>query len=160
PGHKLGVDFLLGVGNRHGLVAGATGTGKTVTLQALAESFSLSGVPVFAADAKGDLSGMAAKGEVKSSIAKRFDDIGVTYPGEAYHRSVPVHFWDLHGKKGCPISATVHSMGPLLLSRMLELNETQEGVINILFEFCDEHEVPLTTFQDLADVISFMVEHS
>src|SRR6218665_1145873 len=109
----------LKFGNRHGLVTGATGTGKTVTLQVLAEGFARAGVPVFAADIKGDLSGIAAVGETKDFLVKRANDIGIKYQVDEY----PVVFWDLFGEQGHPIRTSVFEMGPLLLSRMLNLND-------------------------------------
>jgi uncharacterized protein len=124
----------LALANHHGLATGATGTGKTVTLQVLAEGFSRAGVPVFAADIKGDLSGIAARGEAKPELAKRAKDVGFDYEPEEF----PVVFWDLFGEQGHPIRATVFEMGPLLVSRMLELNDVQEGIINIAFRFADD----------------------
>ncbi|MDX2289040.1 MAG: helicase HerA-like domain-containing protein [Hyphomicrobiaceae bacterium] len=120
----------LRLANRHGLITGATGTGKTVTLQTLAEGFSRAGVPVFAADIKGDLSGIAAAGTKKDFIVKRLETIGLTdYVNQAF----PTVFWDVFGEQGHPVRATVADMGPLLLSRLLELNDVQEGVLNIVF---------------------------
>lgn len=126
--------LVLAFGNRHGLVTGATGTGKTVTLQTMAEGFSRAGVPVFAADIKGDLSGIAAPGEAKPAFVKRAKDIGFDYETDQF----PTVFWDLFGEQGHPIRATVFEMGPLLLSRMLDLNDVQEGVINIVFRYADD----------------------
>src|SRR3954470_8134917 len=117
----------LRLANRHGLITGATGTGKTVTLQVLAEGFSTAGVPVFAADIKGDLSGIAAPGNAKPPFVKRAEELGIPYKPEAF----PVTFWDLFGEQGHRVRATVSEMGPLLLSRLLDLNDTQEGVLNI-----------------------------
>jgi DNA helicase HerA-like ATPase len=119
--------LTLKLANRHGLVTGATGTGKTVTLQVLAEGFSRAGVPVFAADIKGDLSGIAAVGEPKDFLVKRAEEVGFKYQPDEF----PVVFWDLFGEQGHPIRTTVFEMGPLLLSRMLNLNDVQEGLINI-----------------------------
>ncbi|CAL8967632.1 hypothetical protein RHODGE_RHODGE_00661 [Rhodoplanes serenus] len=124
----------LAFGNRHGLITGATGTGKTVTLQVLAEGFSRAGVPVFAADIKGDLSGVAARGEAKPAFVERAKQMGLDYAPDQF----PVVFWDLFGEQGHPIRATVHDLGPLLLARMLDLNEVQEGVVNIAFKVVDE----------------------
>ncbi len=120
----------LRLANRHGLITGATGTGKTVTLQGLAEGFSDAGVPVFCADVKGDLSGVAEKGEPKGWIEERAKQIGYTVELQAY----PVIFWDLFGEQGHPIRATVSEIGPLLLSRLMDLNDAQEGVLNIAFK--------------------------
>ena len=137
--------ILLRLANRHGLITGATGTGKTVTLQGLAESFSDHGVPVFCADVKGDLSGVAEKGEPKGWIEERSRAIGFTVEFRAY----PVIFWDLFGKQGHPIRATVSEMGPLLLSRLMNLNDTQEGVLNIAFKIADDEKLPLLDLKDL-----------
>jgi len=143
--------------NRHGLITGATGTGKTVTLQVLAESFSRAGVPVFCADIKGDLSGIAAAGEPKDFIAKRAEAIGLgTYPFEAS----PVIFWDLYGKKGHPVRATISEMGPLLLSRMLDLNDVQEGVLNIAFRLADDENLLLLDLKDLRALLTVVGERS
>jgi DNA helicase HerA-like ATPase len=136
----------LRLANRHGLVTGATGTGKTVTLQVLAEGFSAAGVPVFAADIKGDLSGISAKGERKEGLAKRAREIGLD---DWTNTSFPTVFWDLFGEEGHPIRATVQDMGPLLLSRLMELNETQEGVLNILFRVAADENLPLLDLNDL-----------
>lgn len=132
--------------NRHGLVTGATGTGKTVTLQVLAEGFSDAGVPVFAADIKGDLSGVAEAGVPSDQLRSRTDEIGLT---EWSNRAYPAVFWDLSGEMGHPVRATVQDMGPLLLSRLLELNETQEGVLNIIFRVAADEELPLLDLKDL-----------
>jgi len=124
--HKYEV-LELKFANRHGLVTGATGTGKTVTLQVLAEGFSLAGVPVFAADVKGDLSGIAAMGEAKDAFVKRANEMGLKYQADKF----PVVFWDVFGEQGHPVRAIVRELGPILLSRMMDLNDTQEGVLNI-----------------------------
>ncbi|MGL5114836.1 MAG: helicase HerA-like domain-containing protein, partial [Beijerinckiaceae bacterium] len=115
--------LTLKLANRHGLVTGATGTGKTVTLQTLAEAFSAEGVPVFAADIKGDLSGIGAPGRGEAHFVKRMEEMKLKYEPDQF----PVVFWDLFGEQGHPIRATILEMGPLLLSRLLELNATQEG---------------------------------
>jgi DNA helicase HerA-like ATPase len=144
---KVGPEaLLLKLANRHGLVTGATGTGKTVTLQVLAEGFSAAGVPVFASDIKGDLSGISAKGEPKDFLVKRAKEIGLD---DWTNASFPTVFWDLFGLQGHPIRATVQDMGPLLLSRLLELNETQEGVLNILFRVAADEKMPLLDLKDL-----------
>ena len=136
----------LKLANRHGLITGATGTGKTVTLQILAEGFSSAGVPVFASDIKGDLSGIAAVGEPKDFLVKRAGEVGLTdYRNQAY----PSIFWDVFGQQGHPIRATVADMGPLLLSRLLELNEVQEGVLNVAFRIASDEKMPLVDLQDL-----------
>ena len=136
----------LSVANRHGLIAGATGTGKTATLRVLAEGFSRAGVPVFAADIKGDLAGLCQPAEVKPFITERLQKIGVTDWKPTAH---PVVFWDLFGELGHPLRATVSEMGPTLLARMLQLNDTQEGVLNILFRVADEQGMLLLDLKDL-----------
>ena len=136
----------LKLANRHGLVTGATGTGKTVSLQVMAEGFSAAGVPVFAADIKGDLSGISAMGEPKEGLAKRAKEIGLD---DWSNTSFPTVFWDLFGQEGHPIRATVQEMGPLLLSRLMELNETQEGVLNIIFRVAADEGMPLLDLKDL-----------
>jgi len=139
----------LALANRHGLATGATGTGKTVSLQVLAEGFARAGVPVFAADIKGDLSGIAARGEAKPELVKRAKDMGFDYEPEEF----PVVFWDLFGQQGHPIRATVFEMGPLLVSRMLNLNDVQEGIINIAFRFADDDpEIKATDGEGLIDL--------
>jgi len=141
--------ILLRLANRHGLVTGATGTGKTVTLQGLAEGFSDAGVPVFCADVKGDLSGVSQEGEMKPWIEARDKAIGFTQNFQAY----PVIFWDLFGDKGQPIRATISSLGPLLLSRLMDLSEAQEGVLNIAFKIADDEKLPLINLKDLQDLL-------
>ena len=138
--------LALKYGNRHGLVTGATGTGKTVTLQVMAEGFSAAGVPVFAADIKGDLSGVGKMGAAQGWQTQRAQDIGF---GEFKDDVFPVIFWDLFGRQGHPIRATISEMGALLLSRMLELNDTQEGVLNIAFKLADDEGLLLLDLKDL-----------
>ena len=137
--------------NRHGLIAGATGTGKTVTLQGMAEGFSKAGVPVFMSDVKGDLSGMAEKSEMEDFLVARAETIGFTeeYIAEAF----PVVFWDLFGEQGHPLRTTISEMGPLMLSRILELNDTQEGVLNIAFRIADEEGLILLDLKDLRSLL-------
>jgi DNA helicase HerA-like ATPase len=150
--------LALKYGNRHGLVTGATGTGKTVSLQVLAEGFSRAGVPVFTADVKGDLAGIAAMGEAKDFLQKRAADIGF---GDEYRLDkTPVIFWDLFGEKGHPIRATVSEMGPLLLSRLMDLNPTQEGVLNIAFKIADEESLLLLDLKDLQALLANMAERA
>ncbi|MGE5259789.1 MAG: helicase HerA-like domain-containing protein, partial [Actinomycetota bacterium] len=146
--------ILLRLANRHGLVTGATGTGKTVTLQGLAEGFSDQGVPVFCADVKGDLSGVAEAGEIKSWIEARDKQIGYTQDFKAY----PVIFWDLFGDKGHPIRATVSSLGPLLLSRLMDLSEAQEGVLNIAFKIADDEKLPLINLKDMQSLLQNLAD--
>ena len=121
--------------NRHGLIAGATGTGKTVTLKVIAESFSDMGVPVFLADIKGDLSGMCKPGSENKHIRRSIDTMGLTDFG---YTSYPVEFWDVYGRHGLPVRTTVSEMGPDLLARLLGLNDTQSGVLRIIFRIADE----------------------
>lgn len=145
-GQSVKPEFIyLRLANRHGLITGATGTGKTVTLQGLAEGFSDQGVPVFCADVKGDLSGVAEKGEPKPWIEARAKEIGYQPDFQAY----PVIFWDLFGKQGLPIRTTVSEMGPLLLSRLMDLSEAQEGVLNIAFRIADDEKLLLLNLKDL-----------
>lgn len=139
--------------NRHGLIAGATGTGKTVTLQILAEGFSQAGVPVFAADVKGDLSGISQAGKDKPKLVTRAAETG---PENYTFRGYPTIFWDLFGKKGHPIRTTISEMGPLLLSRLLELNDTQEGVLNIAFTIADDEGLLLLDLKDLRAILNFV----
>jgi DNA helicase HerA-like ATPase len=146
----------LKFGNRHGLVTGATGTGKTVTLQVLAEGFSQAGVPVFAADIKGDLSGISAEGEAKEALVQRAQSMGLRYQPDQF----PVVFWDVFGQQGHPIRATVSEMGPLLLSRMLQLNDTQEGVLNIAFRLADEQGLALLDLKDLRAILGLVAENA
>ncbi|CAH1669268.1 MULTISPECIES: helicase HerA-like domain-containing protein [unclassified Chelatococcus] len=149
-------ELLLRLANRHGLVTGATGTGKTVTLQVLAEGFSNAGVPVFAADVKGDLSGISQPGDSKPAFVKRAADIGVEYVPDRF----PVTFWDVFGEQGHPIRATISEMGPLLLSRLLDLNDTQEGVLNIAFRVADERGLLLLDLKDLRALLTFVAEQA
>jgi uncharacterized protein len=150
-------ELLLKYANRHGIVTGATGTGKTVTLQILAEGFSDAGVPVFCADIKGDLSGIAVAGEEKEVLRTRAETIKLT-PYD--YRDFPVIFWDLFGEKGHPIRATVSEMGPLLLSRLMNLTEAQEGVMNIAFRIADEEGLLLLDMKDLQSLLSHLVERA
>ena len=145
-GQSVKPEFIpLRLANRHGLITGATGTGKTVTLQILAEGFSDQGVPVFCADVKSDLSGIAEPGEPKPKLEERAKQIGFTNNFKAY----PVIFWDLFGKQGHPIRTTVSEMGPLLLSRLMDLSDVQEGVLNIAFKIAEEEKLPLIDLKDL-----------
>jgi DNA helicase HerA-like ATPase len=152
--------LLLKYANRHGLIAGATGTGKTVTLQILAESFSANGVPVILSDVKGDLSGLAASGSAEFKLHGAFTDraakIGFT---DYAYRAFPVTFWDLFGQQGHPVRTTVSEMGPLLLSRLLELTEAQEGVLNIAFRVADEQGLGLLDLKDLQALLVWVGEN-
>jgi DNA helicase HerA-like ATPase len=150
-------NLLLKYGNRHGLIAGATGTGKTVTLQTLAEGFAAFGVPVFMADVKGDLSGVSQKGGDNKRAIERAQQLQIEgYAGRAF----PTMFWDLFGEKGQPIRTTVSEMGPLLLSRLLDLNPTQEGVLNIVFKVADEQGLLLLDFKDLTAMLQWCAENA
>jgi Predicted ATPase len=151
--------LLPGMANRHGLITGATGTGKTVTLQTLAETFSQMGVPVFAADVKGDLSGVAAKGGNKQSVVDRVEKYGLTEQGFAF-QSFPVQFWDVFGETGCPIRASVSDMGPLLLSRLLTLNETQSAVLTILFKIAKDENLALIDLKDMQKILEYVADNS
>src|SRR5947199_9491324 len=146
----------LHYGNRHGLVTGATGTGKTVTLQVLAEGLSRAGVSVFAADVKGDLSGIAAVGEAKEPFVKRAKELGFDYQPDEF----PVIFWDLFGEQGHPVRATITEMGPLMLSRLMDLNDVQEGVLNIAFRVADEQGLLLLDLKDLSAMLGYIAEHA
>ncbi|MBO9665808.1 MAG: DUF853 family protein [Bdellovibrio sp.] len=143
--------------NRHGLIAGATGTGKTVTLQIMAEGFSDLGVPVFLADIKGDLAGLSQKGSGESKLQERAIKLGVdNYQAKSY----PVVFWDVFGKKGHPVRATISEMGPMLLSRLLDLNDTQSGALNLLFKYADDQGLLLLDLKDLKAMLSFAAENT
>ena len=151
------VYLLPQMANRHGLIAGATGTGKTVTLQVLAEGFSKLGVPVFLADVKGDLAGICKPGEMNEKIGKRLDTCGVErFP----FQGCPVTFWDVFGESGHPVRATVSEMGPLLLSRMLGLNETQTGVMHVVQRIADHEGMPLLDLKDLKAMLSYVGENA
>src|SRR6058998_52969 len=141
--------LTLALANRHGLVTGATGTGKTVTLQVMAEGFARAGVPVFAADIKGDLSGIAAAGEAKDFILKRAGEMGLNFQPDQFSTV----FWDVFGEQGHPVRATVTEMGPLLLARMLDLNDVQEGVLNVAFRVADENGLTLIDMKDLRSLL-------
>ena len=150
-------ELLLKRANRHGLVAGATGTGKTVTLQVMAEGFSRAGVPVFCADIKGDLSGIAAPGKPNPKLEARAAEMG---EADYAYEAAPVVFWDVFGEQGHPLRATVAEMGPLLLARMLELNDTQEGVLSIAFKLADDEGLLLLDFKDLRAVLNHVAERA
>jgi len=143
--------------NRHGLIAGATGTGKTVTLQVLAEQLSRIGVPVFMADVKGDLTGISVPGSAHPKVDERVEKIGIE---DFSFDSNPAVRWDIFGEKGHPIRATVSDMGPALLSRLLDLNETQEGVLSIVFEYADDEGLLLLDFKDLRETLKFVGENA
>ena len=148
--------LTLAVANRHGLVAGATGGGKTVTLQRLAEGFSNAGTAVFVADVKGDLAGLSQPGEARQAFVDRALEIGLAYAPDRF----PVVFWDVFGEQGHPVRATIAEMGPLLLARLLELNEIQEGVLNVVFRVADEQGLLLLDLKDLRAALTFVAEHA
>ena len=153
------VCLLPAMANRHGLIAGATGTGKTVSLKVLAEGFSDLGVPVFLSDIKSDLSGMLRPGEETEAIARRLEHCGVPEGAFAFH-AYPTEYWDVYGEQGIPIRATVEDMGPLLMSRMLNLNETQAGVMTILFRVAAREELPLVDLRDLRSLLVHVGENT
>ncbi len=148
--------LTLALGNRHGLVTGATGTGKTVSLQVMAEGFARAGVPVFAADIKGDLSGISEVGEARDFLVKRASDMGFTYQPDRFSTV----FWDVFGEQGHPVRATVTEMGPLLLARMLDLNDVQEGVLNVAFRVADDNGLALIDMKDLRALLDAIVPNA
>lgn len=143
--------------NRHGCITGATGTGKSVTLQVLAQSFSEIGVPVFMADVKGDLSGMAQAGQLSPKMQQRLDLLGMPAPE---WKACPVTFWDVFGKQGHPVRATISDLGPLLLGRMLNLNETQEGILQLAFKIADDHGLLLLDVKDLRAMLQYLGDNA
>lgn len=145
--------LTLALGNRHGLVTGATGTGKTVSLQVMAEGFARAGVPVFAADIKGDLSGIAEVGEGKDFILQRAKEMALTFQPDQFSTV----FWDVFGEQGHPVRATISEMGPLLLARLLDLNDVQEGVLNVAFRVADENGLTLLDMKDLRALLDAIV---
>jgi DNA helicase HerA-like ATPase len=158
-GGQKGIKVIMdaAMGNRHGMISGATGTGKTITLQMLAEGFSRIGVPVFLADIKGDLSGITLAGQANAKIAERVQQIGI----EGFqHRGNPAVFWDIFGKTGHPVRATVADMGPLLLSNLLQLNDTQTGVLYSCFKIADDNGLLLLDLKDLRAMLAWMGEEA
>ncbi|MBT9549367.1 MAG: DUF853 domain-containing protein [Hydrogenophaga sp.] len=149
--------LLPGLANRHGLITGATGTGKTVTLQTLAEQFSNIGVPVFMADVKGDLSGISQKGSFGEKISKVLQERGITLPAS---QACPAMLWDVFGELGHPVRATVSDMGPLLLARMLNLNDTQSGVLNLVFKIADDNGLLLLDMKDLRAMLQHIGDNA
>ena len=144
--------------NRHGLIAGATGTGKTVTLKVMAESFSDAGVPVFLSDIKGDLSGMCKPGEEKESITKRVAELGI---GEDFSfKAYPTVFWDIFGKKGLPLRTTISEFGPMLLAKLLDLNQIQTDILNIIFKIADDEGLLLIDLKDLKSMLNYVSENA
>jgi len=152
------LDLNARMGNRHGLITGATGTGKTITLQNLAESFSALGVPVLLTDIKGDLSGVCKPGAPGGSIAARIEELGLRSKGYE-NRGYPVCFWDVHGQQGHPLRATISDMGPMLLARLLELNDVQSGILNIVFRVADDNGLLLLDLKDLRAMVAFVAEN-
>lgn len=151
------VGLLPRMANRHGLIAGATGTGKTVTLQGLAESFSRLGVPVFLADVKGDLSGLSQPGKPHPKVQERLDQMPLD---DFSFQGFPVTFWDIFGKQGHPVRTTISDMGPLLLARLLNLNDTQQGVLALVFRVADENGWLLLDLKDLRSILQFVAENA
>ena len=160
PEHQLERKNLCITGkmaNRHGLIAGATGTGKTVTLQVMAETFSQAGVPCFMADMKGDLSGISQAGKLSGFIEKRMPEFGIENPE---FQACPVRFFDVYGEQGHPMRATISQMGPQLLSRLMDLNETQDGVLNIVFRIADERGLLLIDIKDLRAMLDWVSKNA
>ena len=151
------INMSLNICNRHGLIAGASGTGKTITMKVLTESFSDAGVPVFLCDVKGDVSGLVCPGEQNEGMEKRIDKFGIR--DDFTYRSYPVTFWDIYGEKGHPIRATVSDMGPSLLARILNLTPAQEGVLNIVFRIADDNGLELIDLKDLYAMLAYVGEH-
>ncbi|MEY4730937.1 MAG: putative ATPase, partial [Pseudomonadota bacterium] len=154
---ELDLSLLPQMSNRHGLIAGATGTGKTVSLQVLAENFSRNGVPVFMADVKGDLAGMSQAGKENPKIKARLDLLKIT---DHAYQSYPVTFWDVFGEQGHPVRATVSEMGPLLLARILNLNEVQQGVLALVFKIADDNGLLLLDLKDLRAMIQHVGDNA
>src|SRR3954447_21607730 len=154
---KTEISLLPEMANRHGLIAGATGTGKTITLQVLAEHFSDRGVPVFLADVKGDLAGVSQAGGQNPKVQERVKQLAISdWKPTAY----PVVFWDVLGEQGHPVRATISEMGPVLLSRILNLNDTQEGVLNIVFKAADDNGLLLLDLKDLRAMLEYVNDSS
>ncbi len=153
------VSILPGMANRHGLIAGATGTGKTVTLKVLAESFSDAGVPVFLADVKGDLSGMCRPGEDSEDMQERIKRFGLDETGFSYN-DYPTAFWDIYGENGIPLRTTVSEMGPVLLAKLMDLNDTQADILTCLFKMSDDEELLLVDIKDLKAMLQYASEHA
>ncbi len=159
-GYGTAQELLLKYGNRHGLIAGATGTGKTVTLQVLAEAFSSAGVPVFMADVKGDLAGLAMAGSAGGKLHEPFLKRAETIGYDLSYRAFPVTFWDMFGAQGHPVRTTVSEMGPLLLARLMDLSEAQEGVLNIAFHLADSEGLALLDMADLRAMLTYVGEQA
>ncbi len=149
--------LLPALANRHGCITGATGTGKTISLQVMAEQFSRIGVPVFLADVKGDLSGMAKPGVASEKLSARLTKLALPTPAWS---GCPVTFWDVFGEQGHPVRATISDMGPLLLARLLSLNETQEGVLTMAFRVADDNGLLLLNLADLRAMLQFLGDNA
>lgn len=149
--------ILPALANRHGLITGATGTGKTVTLQKMAESFSQIGVPVFMADVKGDLLGIGAKGVLTPKLQSRLEALGIT---DWHPAACPVTFWDVFSELGHPVRATISDMGPLLLSRLMNLNDVQSGVLQLIFKIADDNGLLLLDMKDLRSTVQYVGENA
>ena len=148
--------LLSNMANRHGLIAGATGTGKTVTLKVLTEQFSSIGVPVFLADVKGDLSGFSEPGVTSSKLQERLQKLNMAMPD---FDGFPVQYWDLQGENGALIRATVTDLGPMLLSRILDLNENQSGLLEVIFRIADDHGLLLLDLKDMKEMLNYASDH-
>lgn len=159
-GYGQAQTLLLEYANRHGLIAGATGTGKTVTLQILAEGFSAAGVPVFLSDVKGDLSGLAKSGSADFKLHEPFMKRAQTIGLDLSYNAFPVTFWDLLGEQGHPVRTTVAEMGPLLLSSLMGLTEAQKGVLNVAFRVADEEGLPLLDLEDLQALLVWVGQNA
>ncbi len=151
------IHLIAKMANRHGLIAGATGTGKTITLRKLAESFSASGVPVFLSDVKGDLSGIAKAGEMTGKVGERMAEFGLS---SEYLSGFPVRFWDVFGEMGIPVRVTVSQMGAMLLARLMELNDTQEGLLTILFRVADDNGWQVIDLKDLRSLLQYISDNA
>ncbi len=154
---QVELDLLGKMANRHALIAGATGTGKTVTLRRMAEAFSAQGVPVFLVDVKGDLSGLVNAGANSGKVGERIQQFGLP---ENYLRGFPVRFWDVYGETGIPLRVTISDMGPMLLARLMNLNDIQEGLLNVVFRVADDRGWHLIDLKDLRGMLAFVADHA
>ena len=145
--------------NRHGMIAGATGTGKTITLKVMAESFSACGVPVFLADVKGDLAGMSNAGTMNENVQKRVNAMGLAEAGYQFE-AYPTTYWDVYAEKGLPLRTTISEMGPLLLSRIMDLNDTQSDILTIVFKIADDEGLLLIDTKDLRSMLQYVGENA
>ena len=153
------INIIGKMANRHGLIAGATGTGKTVTLQVLAETFSQAGVPCFMADMKGDLSGISQVGKLSGFIEKRCVEFGMDAASLKFE-GCPVRFYDVYGEQGHPMRTTVESMGPMLLARLLDLNDTQTGVLTLTFKIAEDEQLHLVDMKDLRLMLDYVAKNA